>query len=120
MPMRSLLALGPKQLCEVVVIPSNGGMILAESLFVDHDGPAIERLGLGILALLLKQTGEGAVIVSNGGMILAESFLVDLDDPAIERLRLFGLFLCVLCRLGRLGVLFSFVRLFTSRRPRCR
>src|SRR5262249_43636134 len=76
-----ILALGIKQTGVVVVISCNVGMILAESLFTDLDGPAIERLGLVILALGLKQKGEVVVTDSNGGMILAENLLVDLDGP---------------------------------------
>jgi hypothetical protein len=62
------------------------GMILAESLFVDLDGPPIQRLGLGILALSLKQTGEIAISIRNVGMILAESLLANLDCPPKETL----------------------------------
>src|SRR5215471_13152243 len=46
-----ILALGMKQKGEVVIIPSNVGMILAENLFVDHDGPTMERLGLHVSCL---------------------------------------------------------------------
>ena len=49
-----ILALGPKQLGEVVVVGCNVGMVLAENLFIDLDGPTIERLGLVILALVPK------------------------------------------------------------------
>src|SRR5262249_58742658 len=86
-----ILALVPKQTGEVVVIDSNVGMILAESLFVDLDRPTIERFGLVILALGLKQTGEVVVTACNVGMILAENPFVDLDRPTIERLRLLTL-----------------------------
>src|SRR5262249_58670531 len=81
-----ILALGLKQTGEVVVADCNGGMILAESLFVDLDGPTIERLGLVILALALKQTGEVVVDGRNVGVILAENLFVDLDGPTKERL----------------------------------
>src|SRR5262245_23199428 len=73
---------------EVVVIPRNVGMIVAESLFVDFDRPPKKRLGLLILALVLKQNCEVAVAACNVGMILAEHFFTDLDGPTIERLGL--------------------------------
>ena len=83
-----ILALVLKQSGEVAVIGCNGGMILAESLFIDLDGPTKERLGLVILALILKQGGEVIVIGCNGGMILAENPFMCLDGPPKER---FGL-----------------------------
>src|SRR6516165_5717448 len=63
-------------------------MILAESSFIDLDGPTKERLGLVILALVLTQTAEVVVARRNVGMILAESSFIDLDGPTIERLGL--------------------------------
>ena len=63
-------------------------MILAESSFIDLDGPTKERLGLVILALILTQTAEVVVARRNVGMILAESSFIDLDGPTIERLGL--------------------------------
>ena len=63
-------------------------MVLAENLFIDLDGPTIERLGLVILALGPKQFGEVVVPGHNGGMILAENLFTDLDGPTIERLGL--------------------------------
>ena len=73
---------GLKQKGEIAVADCNGGMILAESLFVDLDGPPIERLGLGILALVSKQPRRDCCNDRNVGMILAENPFVDLDAPA--------------------------------------
>jgi hypothetical protein len=47
-----ILALLCKQNGEVVVIPSNVGMIPAESLFADLNGPTKERLGWSYLRWL--------------------------------------------------------------------
>jgi hypothetical protein len=63
-------------------------MVLAENLFIDLDGPTIERLGLVILALVIKQKSEVVVAGCNAGMVLAENLFVDLDGPTIERLGL--------------------------------
>ena len=49
-----ILALGFKQDGEVVVEVRNGGMIVAENLFVDLDGSTIEPLGLIVLTLVPK------------------------------------------------------------------
>src|SRR5262249_60742210 len=83
-----ILVLGPKQFGRVVVVGRNGGMILAENLFLDLDGSTKERLGLLVLALGMKQKGEVVIIPSNVGMILAENLFVDHDGPTMERLSL--------------------------------
>jgi hypothetical protein len=93
-----ILALLLKQSGEVVVTPSNVGMILAENLFIDLDRPTNKRLGLVILALLLKQSGEVVMEGCNVGMILAVNLLADLDRPTKERLGLVILALLLNCR----------------------
>ena len=83
-----VLALTVERPGQVVVAGGGVGVVLAQGLEPDRQGPAEHRLGLGVLALGLE--GHGQVVVAGGGVgvVLAQGLEPDRQGAAVHRLGL--------------------------------
>src|SRR5687768_17403972 len=62
------------------------GMVRAEGLFPNLEGPLKQRLGLGVLLLIIVKGGKVVEADGHMGMIRAEGFFPNLERALVQRL----------------------------------
>ena len=80
-------AFGDAQLRKIVADTNCLGMLGAERLLADREGPLVERSGAGEVALVLKQAAENVKALCGPTMVAAALLLPDIKRPLEEPAR---------------------------------